>query len=1562
VVVALLVVVLIAAAIGAVVFAKTRPAEPPSAPTGGSNVDASSTGVDASSTGGSNDDAPRMQRALSVIEVDFTSVELEVIPWGRGSWSIYPHEGQNEDGEFTGLNPGTRYVVTWEGEDGGTLTDTVDTLPRVLTVDDIGFHSARGSVTPEDQGEWSLSPSQGSSKLLNDSNVEFVDLDPGMKYVITWTGRDRMLTMEFTTRASVVEVSNVGFHEAVINVLDTVTQLQLVVNVLDPVAQLQLDNTALDLTSGTVEGLAVGTSYVLEATDEDGYIQRVEFTTRASVVEVSDVGFNAAYITVLRNTPVTLRLDDDMFLGSSSGSLTALAEGTAYVLTATDTDEYVQAVPFQTLTRRLPSLVANTTGVINRTDESLTVRVTVYDPDGKEPSVSVLVQSQLATQDTSDTTLFVKRGLLASTDYSVVVKLDEEVVYTEDARTCDRVVGKCDPATGLAPVTMVCGNVKTLQASEACTVDCVYEYQYADQERPYGDDMPGCFSNPGKHLKKLNVIHQPKNNGTPCPTGDVYEPCVRDLDCLYSEWSAWGRCVGGKQTRQREVLRTESGRGTKCSDDAQAETRECVLSSDYRPGAGEPDQQYQTLQNTAGAGDWLDDDAAFGSLEAARGACSTRAECTGITRRIDEADGDRFYLNGPRARTKSASGFDYLRKLDAHSLGAARYTMAVDDAPCASDDGGRVRCGADTSDALGFWLAPHAGYAGVYTLRDDQGRVCAEDEKTAELRCATVDGELGPQHALAIEDAREMRGGVRGLPCALIDGQVRCDVTPGDAFALTPAAAPGDVLVDVAIGAPDGDGPRVVPYPPGAGALTSMRGRKRFTLSRDGQLGSEQWRNIAGPATTFFEVHLDDARRRLSCWKLDANMARTDEGWDLDLRVALRRTQLAQGDDAPPFEGGVTHGLYTRYDNSAIARGERLGGEPVEASAAFDQCARCGDCAGFSLRDGKATLYRTVDALDNDAAAGQQVQMRTAPSAGRACAYEPAPWSSPLFVPPVLREESSWAVTVSVPWFSALSVFHAWANVGTDLARAFSVARGKKPRDESMALLVGKRNLRKQAGFADTINDTRCVAMWRTGVNPASDDQRDTWLLSAANSHVGKTDSAVWTRRARARPFVVQPGVYTLRRVDAAGYVGARADGQAFVDTTMDAYRADQWPLHLLFELRQAHSGWALRNLATEGFAWQYDGPLMFDVATSPGYTFPLAMQGNDNLVQLQETNSRRFGTRGSDDALVGLGGDDPEQWYELALRTDRPPARPADTDPSPNYVTVRNRRAGTKTVLSELGSGGTLDGAFAECSAQPLCAAVSQNTNTGKLELLASYGDLQQFSGIHLHQNRYYDPYNALEITEAGPSGMPQPQPQPQPPSPPQPQPQTADEPEDEDGCAYEVRSGQDFSVGTDLWSQVGTVAECKDACDQRVDCLGFARRSGDGQPCYFKGYNDSDWTDANSDVVGFMKTEQCTTSPQDGSPAASEPAPASAAVTYTQHANVRQDPTDPRHLNLNDPTGEATDIRTFQGAKAFCDARANCAGFHLNKNKQLYQFKSAIPRLTAGPNFTTWVKDRQT
>ena len=76
---------------------------------------------------------------------------------------------------------------------------------------------------------------------------------------------------------------------------------------------------------------------------------------------------------------------------------------------------------------------------------------------------------------------------------------------------------------------------------------------------------------------------------------------------------------------------------------------------------------------------------------------------------------------------------------------------------------------------------------------------------------------------------------------------------------------------------------------------------------------------------------------------------------------------------------------------------------------------------------------------------------------------------------------------------------------------------------------------------------------------------------------------------------------------------------------------------------------------------------------------------------------------------------------------------------------------------------------------------------------------------------------------------------------------------------CDYEERVGKDFSVGEGLWNRVGSVEECKVACDAREDCLGFSRFTGEASKCWFKGHANSRWIDANSNVVGYKKRGTC-------------------------------------------------------------------------------------------------------
>jgi hypothetical protein len=62
---------------------------------------------------------------------------------------------------------------------------------------------------------------------------------------------------------------------------------------------------------------------------------------------------------------------------------------------------------------------------------------------------------------------------------------------------------------------------------------------------------------------------------------------------------------------------------------------------------------------------------------------------------------------------------------------------------------------------------------------------------------------------------------------------------------------------------------------------------------------------------------------------------------------------------------------------------------------------------------------------------------------------------------------------------------------------------------------------------------------------------------------------------------------------------------------------------------------------------------------------------------------------------------------------------------------------------------------------------------------------------------------------------------------------------------------------------------------------------------------------------------------------------------------------------LDSNNPTGQK--MATLEEAKDKCNADINCAGFHLNKEKELYQFKKSITKQTLQEhdNFTAYIKN---
>jgi len=89
-----------------------------------------------------------------------------------------------------------------------------------------------------------------------------------------------------------------------------------------------------------------------------------------------------------------------------------------------------------------------------------------------------------------------------------------------------------------------------------------------------------------------------------------------------------------------------------------------------------------------------------------------------------------------------------------------------------------------------------------------------------------------------------------------------------------------------------------------------------------------------------------------------------------------------------------------------------------------------------------------------------------------------------------------------------------------------------------------------------------------------------------------------------------------------------------------------------------------------------------------------------------------------------------------------------------------------------------------------------------------------------------------------------------------------TVDTPDTTGECVYDVRIGQDFSVGSDLWEEPGTADECQLKCNDRPDCLGFARHTQAGH-CWFKGNSSPDWVTTASHFTGYQKRPGCASYP---------------------------------------------------------------------------------------------------
>lgn len=77
----------------------------------------------------------------------------------------------------------------------------------------------------------------------------------------------------------------------------------------------------------------------------------------------------------------------------------------------------------------------------------------------------------------------------------------------------------------------------------------------------------------GVQTRTRIIIQQPQNGGTACPPLVETRSCCTPVNCVVSAWSAWGPCIEGVETRTRTVVTPASCGGTACPP--LIETRSC---------------------------------------------------------------------------------------------------------------------------------------------------------------------------------------------------------------------------------------------------------------------------------------------------------------------------------------------------------------------------------------------------------------------------------------------------------------------------------------------------------------------------------------------------------------------------------------------------------------------------------------------------------------------------------------------------------------------------------------------------------------------------------------------------------------------------------------------------------------------------------------------------------------------------------------------------------------------------------------------------------------------------
>lgn len=84
----------------------------------------------------------------------------------------------------------------------------------------------------------------------------------------------------------------------------------------------------------------------------------------------------------------------------------------------------------------------------------------------------------------------------------------------------------------------------------------------------------------GTRTRTRTIVTQPANGGAACPPLTETQSCT---DCVVSAWSEWGACVNGVQTRTRTVITPASNGGAPCPPLTETQACnspvDCVVSS-----------------------------------------------------------------------------------------------------------------------------------------------------------------------------------------------------------------------------------------------------------------------------------------------------------------------------------------------------------------------------------------------------------------------------------------------------------------------------------------------------------------------------------------------------------------------------------------------------------------------------------------------------------------------------------------------------------------------------------------------------------------------------------------------------------------------------------------------------------------------------------------------------------------------------------------------------------------------------------------------------------------------